>query len=240
MTSTVRDLDRIRELRAAGWSPKEIARGLGVAPAVVARVVRDLARQASEAAGEPPVVGCWISDGWSTGLTVDGDRGWSDQHRSDGESGLVIVAVARRYKPRRVSVCGYLVDSYCLGVKNALGPEIMNDRDLPGFLTTFFGAIQHGRPPTEAPLELVRHLVWGAVDYARGLGFEPATDFAAAAGHLGSWAESSAIRFGRDGLPFYVQGPHDNPRATMRTLTRTVGEGNFHYLLGDVLVAASW
>jgi hypothetical protein len=81
--------------------------------------------------------------------------------------------------------------------------------------------------------------VWGALDYARGLGFEPAPDFAATTGHLGAWEETSAITFGRDGTPFYVQGPHDNPSATIRTLTRSVGEGNFHYLLGGP-VDATW
>jgi hypothetical protein len=241
-TSTGSDatqIERVRELRSAGQSPKEIARALGVRPAAVAQLVRDLARQAANAAPEPAVVGCWVSDGWSVGLRVDGARQWPDHPREDGESGLAIVAVARRHKPQRVSVCGYLVDTYCLGVKNALGPQVMNDRDLPEFLSTYFSAIQDGRPAVEAPLDLVRHLVWGAVDYARGLGFEPAPDFAATTGHLGAWEETSAITFGRDGTPLYVQGPHDNPSATIRTLTRSVGEGNFHYLLGGP-VDATW
>jgi hypothetical protein len=224
-------LERVRELRATGSSPKEIARALGVRPAVAAQLVREVARQAVEAAPEPAVVGCWVSDGWSAGLSVAGDQDWPDRTREDGESGLAQVAVARRHKPQRVSVCGYLVDTYCLGVKNALGPEIMNERDLPGFLATFYRTIQPDSPVIEAPLDLARHLVWGAVDYARALGFEPHPDFAATAGHLGSWDETSAITFGRDGKPLFVQGPHDNPRAVIRTLTDNLGEGNF-----DVIV----
>lgn len=62
------------------------------------------------------------------------------------------------------------------------------------------------------------------------VGFEPSPDFAPAAGHLGPWAEDSAITFGRDGVPFYVQGPYDDARAVLRTLTSTVGEGNFHFI----------
>jgi hypothetical protein len=220
-------LERVRELRAAGSSPKEIARALGVRPAVVAQLVRDVARQAVEANPEPALVGCWVSEGWSAGLAVAGDHDWPDRAREDGESGLALVAVARRHKPQRVSMCGYLVDTYCLGVKNALGPEIMNGRDLPGFLSTYYRAIQPDSPAIEAPLELARHLVWGAADYARGLGFEPHPDFATTAGHLGAWDETSAITFGRDGKPLFVQGPHDNPRAVIRTLTESVGEGNF-------------
>jgi len=44
--------------------------------------------------------------------------------------------------------------------------------------------------------------VFSAVEYARGLGFEPHADFAPAAGHLGPWTGPSAITFGRDGKPF--------------------------------------
>lgn len=223
-------LGRVRELRAAGRSPKEIARALGVRPATVASLVRAIAQQDSAAVPESAVVGCWVSPGWRRHLTIDGHEDWPDvtvpDHSADG---LAIVVVARRHRPQRVSVCGYLADVYCLGVKNALGPKVMNDRDLPAFLDTFFDAFKNAGAPIEAPLELARHLVWGAVDYARGLGFEPHPDFPPAADHLGTWQDSSAITFGRDGAPFYVQGPNDDPAKVMRTLNRSVGEDNFHF-----------
>ena len=38
--------------------------------------------------------------------------------------------------------------------------------------------MQHGPTTLPCRLELARHLVFGAVDYARGLGFEPHPDFA--------------------------------------------------------------
>jgi hypothetical protein len=73
--------------------------------------------------------------------------------------------------------------------------------------------------------------VLGAVEYARRLGFEPARDYPAARGHLGPRNGPSAIGFGRDGKPFYVQGPFDDGQRVMRTLQRTVGEGNFEFLV---------
>jgi hypothetical protein len=230
----------VRELRAAGRSPKEIARALGVRPSTVAPLIRTIAQEAAADEPEPAVTGCWVSPGWSAGLTVDGHEEWPDLRVADHPgSGLVGVVVARRHRPRRVSVCGYLVDVYCLGVKNALGPEVMNDRDLPAFLRTFFSAFGDATVPIEAPLELARHLVWGAVDYARELGFRPHPDFQPAAGHLGTWQETSDITFGRDGVPFYVQGPHDNATAIMRTLAESVGEGNFHFI-APVGAAVGW
>ncbi|HEY2764327.1 MAG TPA: helix-turn-helix domain-containing protein [Pseudonocardiaceae bacterium] len=224
-------LSRVRELRAGGRSPKEIARALGVRPAAVAQLVRTLAHHDAAAQPERAVVGCWVSPGWSAALTVEGHEDWPDVPISDGgPEGVASVAVARRHRPQRVSVCGYLVDVYCLGVKNALGPQIMNERDLPAFLRRFFAAFDEVAAPLSAPFELARHLVHGAADYARRLGFEPAPDFEPAAGHLDPWQETSAITFGRHGVPYYVSGPYDNPATVLRTLRDTVGDGNFQYI----------
>jgi len=106
------------------------------------------------------------------------------QAAGDGESGLVGVVVAREHGSS-VSACGYLVDVWCLGVKNCMGPKTMDRRKLPDFVSFFFRSFS--RPPVPAPLDLARHVVFGAVDYARGLGFEPHPDFAKCAGHLGEW-----------------------------------------------------
>ena len=125
--------DRVRELRAAGYSPKQIAKTLDLRPAVAAQLVRVLATEDAAAAPEPAVVGCWVSPGWSAHLSVDGPAEWADvPPPEDGMTGLAAVVVARRHRPQRVSVCGYLVDTFCLGVKNTLGPELMHERDLPG------------------------------------------------------------------------------------------------------------
>ena len=52
---------------------------------------------------------------------VDGPEEWADVPMpEDGMTGLAAVVVARRHRPQRVSVCGYLVDTFCLGVKNAI------------------------------------------------------------------------------------------------------------------------
>ncbi|MDQ3886820.1 MAG: hypothetical protein M3308_07415, partial [Actinomycetota bacterium] len=82
-------LDRVRKLRAAGRSPKQIARALGVRPAAVAPLVRSLAQEITTAEPEAPVVGCWVSPGWSKGLTVDGPEDWPDTDPSwEGAEGL--------------------------------------------------------------------------------------------------------------------------------------------------------
>jgi hypothetical protein len=218
--------EQVRELREGGLTPKLIARKLGVPLSTVGPVV------AAMAAGRAPadeVVGCWVSPGWSQEIVVDPSRIWPDCHRRSGTTGIAAVLVARRHRHDKVSLCGYLVDVHCLGVKNALGPRLMNMHELAVFTRRYFDGFDGD--PVAAPLELAQHLVFGAVDYARTLGFEPHPDFAPAAGHLGEWTGPSAITFGRDGRPFYLQGPFDNPFEVIQTLNRTVGRNNYTFVM---------
>jgi hypothetical protein len=96
------------------------------------------------------------------------------------------------------------------------------------FIRRFFDGYEGD--PLEAPIELAREVVLGSIEYARKLGFEPHPDFAAAAGHLGSWTGPGAITFGKDGRPLYISGPYDDPGPVIRTLERTVGPGNFDFV----------
>jgi hypothetical protein len=224
--------DRVAELRAKGRTPKEIARALGVKPADVMPVIRAIGAQAPKR--EAPVAGCWVTDHWSDKLGVTGHADWpgmSPPESADGESGLVGILVARD-TGSSVSACGFLVDAFCLGVKNTNGPKSVDRRKLPDFVRDFFRAWPR-RTPVPAPLDLARHVVFGAVDYARSLGFEPHPDFAKGAALLGDWeAGSSDVTFGQNGKPLYINGPHDNTYGVLAKLRQTAGEGNFHYIIG--------
>lgn len=219
--------ERVAELRRAGRTPKEIARALGIRPSEVAPLIRAVG--AAEPKAVATVTRCWISDGWSAGLTIDGHSDWPGLGGDPGTaaSGLASVLVARE-QGSNVSACGYLVDLWCLGVKDCLGPETMNQRRLPEFVS-LVSQSQSGRP-LRAPLELAQQVVLGAVEYARGLGFSPHADYAACAGHLGEWDGKYDITFGRGGKPTFIQGPYDNPKRILKTLRKSVGEGNFETL----------
>ena len=90
----------------------------------------------------------------------------------------------------------------------------------------------YGHPPIEVPLELAQHLVFGAVDFARGLGFEPVSDFGPCGDLLGLPIGPCPIRFGRNGRVSYVSGPHDDPARVLATLERSVGPGNADVVIG--------
>lgn len=231
---------KVRELRAQGLTPREIARSLGIRPAEASALVRKLAAERDNTNPEADLLGCWLNAGWSAGLGVPDRIDWHDPGAEEGTEGLLTVLVARRRRHRRkITTCIYLVDAYCLGIKNAMGPDEVDDRGLRSLTGFAFGA--YPAPPVSAPIDLVRDLVLGAAEYARGLGFAPHPDFEQARAHLGSWKGPSAITFGRDGKPYYINGPDDDPERVVCTLRRTVGDGGFHhtvaYDLGELRMA---
>jgi hypothetical protein len=230
-------MEQVRALRCEGLTSKLIARKLSLPVRDVSRLVASLA---AERGRSTEVVGCWVNPGWSAGLSVPADRGWPDvpHDKSHLSGGIVTALVAREHRHDSVSVCVYLVDVYCLGVKNAVGPRVMSTRDLTAFRVNALRGYESS-DPVAAPLDLVQHLVFGAVDYARTLGFEPHADLVPAAGHLGGWAGPSAIGFGLNGKPFYVNGPYDDPNKVLRTLDRTVGRDGYHFTVDAVMLNAA-
>src|SRR3954452_5881577 len=90
------DLARIRELRGRGLTPKQIARAVGLPPAQVTALVRGIAATEVVDPTQQPVAECWVSPGWSAGLTVTGDHGWPvEPAAEETASGLIGVLVAR-------------------------------------------------------------------------------------------------------------------------------------------------
>lgn len=229
-------MERARVLRAGGATPKGIARALGVRPAMASALVQAIAAEGAAPPPEPDLVGCWVSHGWSDGLGVDGHPEWPGADSTKPtRCGLVGVLVAREHRRgTKVSACGYLVDAYCLGVKDALGPVVLHRDELRLVVREFFQAFNafddSVAPAVRAPVELAAEIVLGAVDYARGLGFEPHPDFTATAGHLGDDRPTGAIRFGCDGRPYFVQGPHDDAARILHTLETSVGPDGFQFV----------
>ncbi len=147
------------------------------------------------------------------------------------DNGLAQVVVSRKRGNGEIFAAVFLVDLFCLGVKNALIHEC-------GELE-FEQLLDHIR--RDMPLErtdpaCARRLVEDAVDYAGELGLAPHKDYAKAARIFGDIDASACFRsfvFGREGKPFYVSGPNDTPgfiRRVLRSLEQSCGPGGFHYL----------
>lgn len=147
------------------------------------------------------------------------------------ESGMARIAVTRRQDDGNFILGVYLVDTYCLGVKNAfcnaqVTMSEIDDKCIP----QCFG----GQQPDDIGLDKAKAIIWGAIEYARDLGFEPHPDFKLASYVLGAEAYEGDynIRFGgHEGKPLYIAGPDDNHREIVQKLSSGLGEGGYHYIL---------
>ena len=235
------DSDNVKEivrLRALNLSPKQIARKLGLRPAEVTSVIKSQAEEASQARidrGElPPIDACFVNTdavGRLLGRQPQRQGVWKKGEAGDdeGDSGFAQIFVTRLDHNRYI-FCSYLVDYWCLGVKDALGPRKLDRSKYKAFIQKAYGRFAAGYQ--EITLEEAQSIVWGGVDYAAKLGFKPHKDFEKAKDHLGKRPETLIeIEFGRNGKPFYFSGPYDNADRIVATLRRTVGEGNFEYMV---------
>jgi hypothetical protein len=157
------------------------------------------------------------------------------------ERGLGQVVVARfKGGGQRVEAGVFLIDAWCLGVKNAFLTELTPAT----FQTKLLDRMRD--ECTVVPIEpaCARKLIEQAVKYAAGLGFAPPPDFKQAARVFGGIKAADcpqSFTFGKDGKPLYFQGPNESPEQAERILVqleRRSGKGNYHFVVGGPLEGA--
>ena len=122
--------------------------------------------------------------------------------------GLASVLLSRKISLGRYAVAVFLVDFWCLGIKDAFFNVIEGD-DYPEFL-----AAEAARLPM-APVDpgYARKLVRDASAYGAANGFPPLDTFIELERLFGDVAASpDEFVFGESGKPHYVIGPNDSPR----------------------------
>ncbi|MCU0568493.1 MAG: hypothetical protein MUF49_18095 [Oculatellaceae cyanobacterium Prado106] len=230
----IQEINRLRELKLP---PKQIARQLGLRPAEVTTIIKAKATEISQerqAKGElPPIAECLINENAARYLldtrTAQDRRQMLKTLDADGVGGLGQVVVTRLDRNQYIA-CSYLIDYWCLGVKDALGPRKFDRFKYDAFSKKVFERFTQS--VREITLEEAQSIIFGVIDYAASLGFQPHADFEQAQINLGSRPKTLLpIEFGKDGKPFYISGPYDNPDRIIRTLEKHVGQGNFDYLL---------
>lgn len=149
------------------------------------------------------------------------------------DQGIANVLVSRELNSGNVAFVAFLVDMYCLGVKDVtfdVAPRARYDWQVYGKLFRNYGIINL-KP------EAARRLVEGAVEYAMKLGLPPHRDYRKAKLIFGDIEVDSCTTefvYGKDGKPFFIAGPHDSPsrcRRIMSILTDRCGPDGFHYLM---------
>ncbi len=154
-----------------------------------------------------PIFECLISEDWES-------------------QGICSIIVSRRHKSGNFTVGIFLVDLYCLGVKDA-HYEFNIDQEEYEYL------INNGGPLEARDYALVHNIIYGATAYAEDFGFKPHSAFGVAQYILEEDDDDiplMEIEFGFNGQPCYMTGPDDDEakiKSITAILNRTAGPGNF-------------
>jgi hypothetical protein len=170
-------------------------------------------------AREYPIMECLINEDWD----------------DDGSEGLVRILIARQQPDGNIAFGVYLVDMFCLGLKNTFCNA---GYTLSEYRREVVPKATHPSKPKQCPPELAHQIVYQAIDYAAQYGFKPQKDYKWSRYLLeerGVLEESYKLTFGKDGKPFFVSGPYDNVDVIISRLEKHAGPGNYNtmIILGD-------
>ena len=149
------------------------------------------------------------------------------------DAGIGYVFLSRLLPDGRVAFATFLLDVYCLGVKDAFANICTRSNYEQQVFPKFW---RESRRTDISPAD-ARKLVEEGVEYAEDLGFSPHRDYRTAQQIFGDIDPTESLQtfeFGKDGKPFYFAGPHDSAEKSRRiieTLARDQGSDNYHYLV---------
>jgi hypothetical protein len=153
----------------------------------------------------------------------------------DMGSGYLVVS---RFKADgRVEAGFFLLDVFCLGVKNA---GFYHARSIADYQEGLIDQLFPDGNSVRMTPEGGRKLTEDAISYARGLGFSPCADYKKASRVFGGITTAGCDEqfvFGQNAKPLYIQGPSESPACVeriLRVLEARCGEGGYHYIVpGD-------
>ena len=158
-----------------------------------------------------PIYECMVNSGWE-------------------ESSLVQASIARKHTNGNLTVCFYLVDLLCLGVKDThymfnVSPVEYNEQ---------LEHIREQMPIQPAEYAMVHNIIHTGIEFAEDYGFAPHKDFTSITQFMLEEDTDDIglidIECGKDGDPVYVRGPFDDDakmRRIIAQLEKTAGPGNY-------------
>jgi len=150
------------------------------------------------------------------------DKEWQDR-------GLAQILLSRKQPNNKLILGVYLVDIFCLGLKNTFCNANISLEEYQRLkLGIFKGTVIVPCSP-----EKVCKIIFGAIEYAKRIGFKPQKDFDLSQYVLEGLQNNDCdltLEFGKDGKPLYIAGPDDDFEAIIETLRKNVGEDNFHFI----------
>ena len=146
-------------------------------------------------------------------------------------SGLGELVVARRAPNGDIAMSAFVLDVFCLGVKDAMFLVMPESEYEHRIKARMFAT--GDRDFEKLHQTCAKKLLDGLVDYAKELGFAPHPDYKNAYelfGNIDAGACPVKYTYGKNGKPFYMNGPYESPADIERiinTLTKKCGPDGF-------------
>jgi hypothetical protein len=146
------------------------------------------------------------------------------------EAGMGTLILARGATPHLLASGVFLLDVFCLGIKDVLFESLERDE-----FAMYVKASDAGSPLVSISPSDARKLLRDLAAWSRSIGFPPHRDFAAVERIFGdvSADESQAdFPFGSDGKPLYIPGPFESAsliRRRIEHLQKHLGDDGFEF-----------
>lgn len=164
-----------------------------------------------------PIHKCWINKNWKS-------------------SGKCNIAISRKHNNNNISICHYLVDLYCLGIKDT-------HYQFNIFENEFLDFIRMKSPEEDYLIEIdyptAHNIIYAALEYAEDLGFDAHKDFESLTEAFleedNDDIELIDIECGRNGRPCFISSDNDSEalvNRVMKQLEKAVGKDQFDFIDG--------
>jgi hypothetical protein len=150
--------------------------------------------------------------------------------------GMANILVVRNHTNGNKTVGLFLVDTFCLGLKDTYYVFNIPDSELREILDQFRNEGGNEAEMIKADYTLVHNIIYGAIDFAAEYGFTPFKDFNLTRYILEEDDENvelMEIGFGQDGKPAIFVGKERHPANIIAQLDKTAGKGNYGIVYED-------
>jgi hypothetical protein len=152
------------------------------------------------------------------------------------ESKMAQLSVARQHTNGNITVCFYLVDLMCLGIKDT---DYMFNAPIHAY-REHIEKIEEHMTMIEIDYVLAHNIIYAGLEYAEEYGFKPHKDFTSITRFMieedTDDIELIEIECGLNGRPTYVQGPFDDEvkvKKIIAQLEKTAEPDNYSVLLEE-------
>ncbi len=149
---------------------------------------------------------------------------------------MAIIFATRKHVNKNITFAVFQVDLFCLGIKEAMY-YFNADPDLISDLRKRHDEMSGPDDPViEVEYTLAHNILYGAIEYAVDLGFQPPKEFEIASHILeedDEHIELIEIEFGMNGMPAVFFGREKHPQNILFQLDKSVGRDNYRVFYGD-------